>query len=108
MDTKLVWGTVDMLILNIVAQGDTYGYRIVQTVTSRSGGQFDLKEGSLYPALHRLERQRLLSSYWGRSPESRRRKYYRLTPTGRRELEKRRNEWSQFTTAVAGVMGSQP
>lgn len=107
MDTKLVWGTLDTLILHVVAGGDSYGYAISQAVTERSGGYFDLKEGSLYPALHRLERQKLLKATWGESSEGRRRKYYKLTPAGRRELDKRRDEWARFSKAVHGVLGSK-
>ncbi|MEZ6049865.1 MAG: helix-turn-helix transcriptional regulator [Planctomycetaceae bacterium] len=83
MDTKLLNGTLEMMMLEVLSQGPSYGYEIVQTVLSRSGGQFELKEGSLYPALHRLERQQLLSSYWTEH-EGRRRKYYKLSAAGRK------------------------
>ena len=77
MDSRLLWGIVEMLILEVLSDSPSYGYDIVQQVTGRSSGYFELKEGSLYPALHRLERQRLLSSYWTEA-EGRRRKYYRI------------------------------
>ena len=64
MDSRLLSGTVEMLILDVLARGDSYGYQIAQTVLSQSDGYFQLKEGSLYPALHRLERQKLLRGYW--------------------------------------------
>ena len=76
MDSRLLWGTVEMLILEVVAQAPTYGYEIAQTVGEHSRGYFDLKEGSLYPALHRLEQQKLLTSFWD-EVEGRRRKYYK-------------------------------
>jgi len=104
MDTKLLNGTVEMLILEVVSQGPSYGYEITQTVLSRSAGHFELKEGSLYPALHRLERQKLLDSYWTEH-DGRRRKYYRLTTAGRKALDARRTEWRSFAAGVNGVLG---
>jgi transcriptional regulator len=104
MDTKLLTGTVEMLILEVVSQGPSYGYEITQTVLSRSNGQFELKEGSLYPALHRLERQKLCDSYWVEH-DGRRRKYYRLTASGRKALAARRSEWRSFAAGVNGVLG---
>ena len=106
MDTKLLSGTLEMMMLDVLAQGDSYGYEIVQTVLSRSGGRFELKEGSLYPALHRLERQQLLSSYWGEY-DGRRRKYYKLTAAGQTALAARRQEWQAFATGVNGVLGME-
>ena len=104
MDTKLLNGTLEMMMLEVLSQGPSYGYEIVQTVLSRSGGQFELKEGSLYPALHRLERQKLLSSYWTEH-EGRRRKYYKLSAAGRKALAARRQEWQAFAQGVNGVLG---
>jgi transcriptional regulator len=104
MDVKLLNGTVEMMMLEVLSAGPSYGYEIVQTVLSRSGGQFELKEGSLYPALHRLERQKLLSAYWTEI-EGRRRKYYKLTAAGRKELQARRTEWQTFAAGVNGVLG---
>jgi transcriptional regulator len=104
MDTRLLNGTVEMLILEVVSQGPSYGYEITQTVLGRSSGHFELKEGSLYPALHRLERQKLLDSYWTEH-DGRRRKYYKLTAAGRKALSARRAEWRAFATGVNGVLG---
>lgn len=104
MDTKLLTGTLEMMMLEVLSQGPSYGYEIVQTVLTRSGGRFDLKEGSLYPALHRLERQKLLGSYWTEH-DGRRRKYYKLTAAGRKALAARREEWKSFATGVNGVLG---
>lgn len=105
MDTRLLWGTVDMMIMDVISRGPTYGYEISQTVLERSQGTFDLKEGSLYPALHRLEQQKILSSYWVDTDEGRRRKYYKLTAAGQRALDARRKEWREFATGVANVLG---
>ncbi len=104
MDSKLLNGCLDVLILEVVAAGPSYGYSITQTVLQRSRGTFSLKEGSLYPALHRLERQQLLEAYW-QEFEGRRRKYYRLTPAGTEELSTRRSEWQEFSGAVNRVLG---
>jgi DNA-binding PadR family transcriptional regulator len=95
---------LDVLILDVVSRAPTYGYQVTQTVRLESRGHFDLKEGSLYPALHRLERQKLLSSYWVEA-DGRRRKFYRLTPAGQDALQARRAEWSRFSQAVNGVLG---
>ena len=95
MDSRLLWGTVDLLILEVISGGPTYGYEIVQTVLSRSRGYFEITEGSLYPALHRLERQKLLASFW-QEADGRDRKYYKLTPAGRAALVAKKEEWKQF------------
>ena len=89
MDSQFLGSAVEMLILEVTGQGATYGYELAQTVGERSNGYFELKEGSLYPALHRLERQKLLRSFW-RQADGRRRKYYELTQAGRTELAARR------------------
>lgn len=104
MDSKLFTGTLDMLILEVVADGPSYGYEISQKVISRSGDRFELKEGSLYPALHRLQRQKLLTPQW-READGRKRKYYRLTATGKKTLQKKKREWSEFLLGVQGVLG---
>jgi DNA-binding PadR family transcriptional regulator len=93
-----------MLILEVIASGPTYGYEITQTVAARSNGYFALKEGSLYPALHRMERGKLLRSLW-REAEGRRRKYYELTDAGRAELAARKQSWRSFAAGVSGVLG---
>ena len=104
MDLKLLNGTIEMLMLEVLSHGPSYGYEIVNTVLSRSGGRFALKEGSLYPALHRLERQKLLESYWSEF-DGRRRKYYRLTRAGGDLLAARRDDWRMFAQGVYGVLG---
>ena len=104
MDSRLLTGMVDVLILEVISGGPTYGYEIVQSVLDRSRGSFELKEGSLYPALHRLERQKLLWSFW-READGRRRKYYRLTAAGARALEEKKQEWFHFAAGVNGVLG---
>ena len=77
VDSRLLWGAVEMLMLEVISHAPTYGYEIAQTVTSHSQGYFELKEGSLYPALHRLEEQKLVKAFW-QEVEGRRRKCARL------------------------------
>ena len=104
MDSQFLGSAVEMLILEVIAQGPSYGYEITQTVSERSEGYFELKEGSLYPALHRMERQKLLRASW-READGRRRKYYELTDAGRAELASRKQSWLSFTAGVNGVLG---
>jgi transcriptional regulator len=105
MDSRLLWGTVDMLILEVISHGPTYGYEITQTVLGQSKGYFEITEGSMYPALHRLERKKLLESFW-KETDGRDRKYYRLTAAGRKALAAKKQEWRQFTSSVEGVLGT--
>jgi PadR family transcriptional regulator, regulatory protein PadR len=105
MDSQFLGSAVEMMILEVAARGPTYGYEVAQTVTEQSNGYFELKEGSLYPALHRLERQTLLRSHW-READGRRRKYYELTKAGRAELLKRKQTWLSFAAGVNGVLGT--
>ena len=106
MNSQLLWGAVEMLILEVVSHGPTYGYEIAQTVGEHSRGYFDLKEGSLYPALHRLEQQKLLKAYWD-EVEGRRRKYYQLSAAGKKALESKKTAWREFAQGVEGVLGAQ-
>jgi transcriptional regulator len=104
MNPQLLWGTLEMLILDVLSRGANYGYQVAQTVLVQSREYFDLKEGSLYPALHRMERQRLLQSYWVETEEGRRRKYYRITALGQEALAAKRAEWERFAAGVHGVL----
>jgi PadR family transcriptional regulator PadR len=104
MDSNFPGSAVEMLLLEVIGHGPTYGYEITQTVAERSKGYFDLKEGSLYPALHRMERRKLLRASW-READGRRRKYYELTDAGRAELAARKRSWQSFAAGVSGVLG---
>ena len=106
MDVKLLSGTVEMLVLEVLSDGESYGYEIGQTVLGRSSGVFELKEGSLYPALHKLEREKCLTSTWSEH-DGRRRKYYRLTAAGRKELAARKAEWELLARGVRNVLGTE-
>ena len=97
-------GHLDLLLLAVLQSGPAHGYAIIETLRRRSGGTFDLPEGTIYPALHRLEADGLLSSEW--SGESRRRKrIYRLTLKGEQTLARRQGEWRQFAHAVDATLG---
>lgn len=105
MDSQLLWGAVEMLILEVISQGPSYGYEIAQSVTNGSNGYFDLKEGSLYPALHRLEQQKLLSSFW-QQVDGRRRKYYKLSMAGQKALASKKVAWRAFSRGVDSILGA--
>jgi PadR family transcriptional regulator, regulatory protein PadR len=95
-------GHLDSLILAVVAAAPAHGYAIIEELKRRSGGTFTLPEGTVYPALHRLERAGLLESGWS-APTGRKRRVYKLTRRGRRQLEARRNEWRDFARAIEAV-----
>ena len=97
-------GHLDLLLLAILENGPAHGYIIIETLRNRSGGTFDLPEGTIYPALHRLEEDGLLSSYWSENA-SRRRRIYQLTQKGQQVLARRRQEWRQFAKAVDSTAG---
>jgi PadR family transcriptional regulator, regulatory protein PadR len=110
-DPDLIRGTLSTILLEAVSRRPMYGYEICKSVNARTQGYFDLREGSLYPALHRLERDGLLKSYWEMTEAGRRRKYYQITEAGAQVLARKRDDWRQFATAVERVlatMGPQP
>ena len=107
MRPDLVRGHLDLLVLSVVADGAAHGYAIVDDIRRRSGGEFDLPEGTVYPALYRLEGAGLLTSVW-HVVGARRRRVYRLTPAGRKALTGRTREWTTFTRAVSRVIGARP
>jgi len=103
VNAETLKGHLDLLLLAAVQAGPTHGYAIAETLRVRSGGVFDLPEGTLYPALHRLERSGLLSSRWS-EVNGRRRRLYQLTRKGARALPERHSEWSDFARAVHAVV----
>lgn len=100
--TDLLQGTLDMLILTAVSLGPLHGYGVLLRIQQISGDELVIQQGSLYPALYRLEHQGVIASEWGESENNRRAKYYRLTATGRRRLEQERAKWSR----MAGIIGT--
>ncbi len=97
-------GQLDLLLLSAVSSGPAHGYRVIERLREQSGGAFDLREGTVYPALHRLEREGLLESRWA-DDGPRRRRVYTLTARGSGALELKRREWSAFAGAVRAVIG---
>lgn len=102
----LLQGTLDMLILKTLALGPQHGWGISLRIQQISDEVLQVNQGSLYPALHRLEQQGWLSSSWGASENNRQAKFYQLTRAGRRQLERETREWTRLSTAVARIMES--
>jgi len=107
LDTQLLKGTLPLLVLSLLSRGDLYGYQLIKEMERLSGGVFQFGEGSLYPVLHSLERDRLLQPDWREADSGRKRKYYRLTPAGREELRRRQAEWRTLADAVAAITGAE-
>lgn len=94
------------IVLSILAQGDDYGYSIIQRVREASGGQLEWSEGMLYPVLHRLESEELIRSIWKQTEGGRRRKYYRLSAAGKRSLAVHREQWLSVNALLTNLWGS--
>jgi len=103
MKGETLKGHLEMLLLAALETRPAHGYAVVETLRQRSAGTFDLPEGTLYPALHRLEKAGLVTSAWN-DESGRRRRVYQLTVRGRRSLSERRAEWRTFAHAVSGVV----
>ncbi|MFN0102686.1 MAG: PadR family transcriptional regulator [Bryobacteraceae bacterium] len=105
---ELVQGTLDMLILKAVSLGALHGYGVLVRLHQLTGGRLQIQQGSLYPALYRLERQGLIASEWGESENKRKAKFYSLTPAGQERLKHETDSWNRFSAVVAGVLGAIP
>ncbi len=103
IDKDLVAASATPLVLGILADDDSYGYAILKRIRDLSGGRLDWTDGMLYPLLHRLERQGLVTSRWDRSAEGRRRKHYALTTSGRTALAERRQQWAAVADTLDRV-----
>ena len=102
-------GHLDLLLLSVVGAGPAHGYAIIERLKARSGEAFDLAEGTVYPALHRLEAAKLLRSRWSTAAESpRKRRIYELTPGGKAALRSRSDEWARFVDGINAVLGGAP
>ena len=97
-------GHLDLLLLSILAEGPAHGYAVIESLRARSNGVFDLPEGTIYPALHRLENQGLLKSNWSED-SARRKRIYQLTPKGQQALNTRQDEWLKFSKAINATVG---
>lgn len=102
----LLQGTLDMLILKAVSLGALHGYGILVRIQQLSREAFEIPQGSLYPALYRLEHRGWIEAEWGESDNNRKAKYYRLTAAGRKQLRVETEEWNRMTLAVANVLHS--
>ena len=105
---ELLPGTLDMLILKALSLGSAHGYGVLLRIEATSQGLLSLEQGSLYPALNRLEDRGVIVSAWGRSDNNRRAKFYRLTNAGRDRFKGETHRWTEMVKAVANVLDAQP
>lgn len=103
--TELVKGSTEMILLSLLSDKEMYGYQMAEQIEQVSEGYLRFKEGTLYPALKRLELQGLVESYWQASHEGPRRKYYRITRTGNKVLADQKKEWSFFLKVMKRIVG---
>ena len=101
---ELLKGNTETLLLSLLSNEAMYGYQIVKEIRERSGGYFRFKEGTLYPALHRLEASGLIEGQWKEASTGAPRRYYHMTSKGRKTLDERTAEWKRFSTAVNSIM----
>ena len=102
--SDVLQGTLALLVLKTLARGEMHGYGITLHIQRVSSDVLRVEEGSLYPALHRMEQDLWISAEWGMSDNNRRARYYRLTATGRKQLAEEENNWTRLTQAVASVL----
>jgi PadR family transcriptional regulator, regulatory protein PadR len=109
MEGEMLKGHLDMIVLAALSTGPAHGYAVIEEIRRRSGQAFDLPEGTVYPALHRLEQAGLLASRWVTADSGRRRRVYSLTRRGDRAFAERRALWEQFSDAIGGLLeGTRP
>src|ERR1700733_10784835 len=104
-NAEMVKGTLDMMVLRTLVTGDAHGHTIAKVIERTSEDVLEVEQGSLYPALHRLEERGWVSSYWGPSENNRKAKFYRLSARGRKQLTLETSRWRQMARAIALVMG---
>src|SRR6187399_135235 len=104
--SDLLQGTLDVLILKVVALGPVHGYAIAQRLQQMSGAVLQVQQGSLYPALHRLEKRRWLRAEWAASETGRDARFYTLTRPGRQQLEDQRANWDRLSAAISGILSA--
>jgi len=104
----LLQGTLDMLILKAVSLGPLHGYGVLLRIQQISDERLEIQQGSLYPALYRLEHQGLISSEWGESDNKRKAKFYRLTSPGRRRLQTETEKWNRMASLIASILRTTP
>lgn len=104
VDKDLMKGSATMLILNLLSNGDMYGYQMVKELEKRSDNTFTLKEGTMYPILHSLESQGMVESYWEKGSTGRKRKYYHITDNGQKLLYEKKKEWHVYSSTINKVL----
>ncbi|MFD1019245.1 PadR family transcriptional regulator [Thalassobacillus hwangdonensis] len=102
---ELVKGSTSLLVLHLLNDRDMYGYELVKQMDSRSNHTFQVKEGTLYPALHKLEKQGYIEFYWQKQEKGPARKYYRITDEGKKVLQERTNEWHRYVQVMNQLIG---
>ena len=108
IEKSLLSGSTPLLVLSLLQDGDKYGYEMIEQLAKRSDDTFQLKEGTLYPLLHALEKENFIRSYSKIAPTGRERKYYSLTHHGLDQLEYKKKEWKLFSEKVNAVIGAHP
>ena len=104
----LLQGTLDMLILKAVSLGPLHGYGVLLRIGQISRNRLEIQQGSLYPALYRLEHQGLIKGEWGESDNKRKARFYRLTAAGRRQLQQNTRDWNRMADIIAGILETPP
>ena len=107
IDRELLKGSISLLLLNLLTRGEMYGYEILQEASRRSAQAFEFKEGTLYPALHQLEKKGHIQAQWRTGDNGRERKYYSLTSKGKKAAREYERQWQHLTGAVNAVLGSE-
>lgn len=105
---EILQGTLDMLILKAVSLGPLHGYGVLLRIQQLSGDRLEIQQGSLYPALYRLEHQAWIASEWGESENNRKAKFYRLTAAGKRRLQSETEKWNRMAEVIAGILRARP
>ena len=106
--SDLLQGTLDMMVLKAVSLGPLHGYGVLLRIQQISGNRLEIQQGSLYPALYRLEHEGWIASEWGQSENNRRAKYYRLTAAGRRRLQSETEKWDHMAEAINAILRARP
>jgi transcriptional regulator len=108
MQSEMVQGTLDMLVLKTLVMGPAHGYTIAEAIERGSADVLQIEHGSLYPALHRLQNRGWIASFWGTSENNRKAKYYRLTPEGKKQLAAQSARWDEIVHAIGRIMKPAP
>ncbi|MDO5557953.1 MAG: helix-turn-helix transcriptional regulator [Clostridia bacterium] len=103
-EKELFKGNTDMLVLILLSKEDLYGYKLIRKLEENSKDIFSLKEGTLYPILHSLEKQQLVESYWEESISTRKRKFYKITDKGQKALKEKKSEWNKYVEGVNNLL----